>query len=91
MTEATCLSIESPDGELLPTNGKSGTRDYTSTDTVPATKRLLLTIDQLKTVLTGLSKLIEKLDTSSSENNPTGIALLAHSTTPAPLNTLLKT
>jgi hypothetical protein len=42
-------------------------------------------------VLTGLSKLIEKLDTSSSENNPTGIALLAHSTIRVPLNTLLKT
>jgi hypothetical protein len=91
MTEATCQSIESQDGLIQNTSGNQTTQESTSTDTVPDTRRLLPDIEMLPTVLDGLNLLIQKLDSSSSENNLTGIAHHAHSTIRVIPDTLPKT
>ena len=80
-TTQSCTSIESLDGEDHTTNGILPTEELQSTDTVRDTRREPSTTETSLTVPTGLEESIRKLDTSSSENNPTGIVHHAHTTT----------
>jgi hypothetical protein len=67
-------STESSDGEHQPTFGKNGTEELLDTDTAQVTEELSTSSEMLELAVTGLNKPIQLLDTSSSENNPTGIA-----------------
>jgi hypothetical protein len=77
----TSTSIESRTGKLQLGDGKNGTEELLSTDTVPDTRNQHSTTEVSELVVTGSEELIEKLDTSSSENNPTGIVHHAHTPT----------
>jgi len=87
----TWTSTESWTGDQWPTEVNLNSTESTSTDTVPDTRRPLTVTEMSNSVVTGLRKLIQKLDSSSSDTNLTGIAHLVHSTIPVPLLTLLLT
>jgi hypothetical protein len=92
VTTQLCTSIESLDGPHQNTNGKPVTEELLPTDTVKLISIKLITTEPLLLVPTGLDKLIRKLDSSSSECNPTGIAHHAHThTMDTQLKELLKT
>jgi hypothetical protein len=59
-------------------NGKLDTEELQPTDTVPDTRNLPTTTETSLTALDGSLKLIRKLDSSSTDSNPTGIAHHAH-------------
>jgi hypothetical protein len=74
-------STESSDGEHQPSHGANGTEELHSTDTVPDTRNPLSTGEPSNNAVLGLERLTMKPDSSSSENNPTGIAHHAHKPT----------
>jgi hypothetical protein len=75
--ESTLIESSTGDHQLT----SSGIRESPDSDTVPVTRNLHSITEVLKIVQTGSNKLTEKLDTSSSDINPTGIVHHAHQAT----------
>jgi hypothetical protein len=69
------------DGDHQPTHGPNGIEELQTTDSAMDTRNLLSTTEQLKLVQNGSDKLMKWLDSSSSENKVTIIALHAHNHT----------
>jgi len=70
--------IDSSTGDHQYIHGDSSIRELLSTDSVTDTDSTSTTSEPLNNVEITLENLIHMLDTSSSEKNPTGIALHAH-------------
>jgi hypothetical protein len=69
---------QSLSGEHQPSNGNNGTRELLITDTAHLTREPCTIPELLNSVENGLETLNQTPDTSSSEDNPTGIAHHAH-------------
>jgi len=85
------ILIESLTGDHHSTHGETSTEELPTEDTAKVTRRASTATELLKLVEPGLERLIQKPDSSSTENNPTGIALHAHSTTEEETQELLLT
>jgi len=72
------------DGKHQPSSGKTRLRELHITDTAHLTERLCTTPELFHNALNGLETLIQTLDGSSSEDNPTGIAHHVHHHTEEP-------